>query len=121
MLKSNGRNKEPIISIESSDKWLTEESDLEIDTEEQFVRSTKDYVKRLRQVGYGFQAYLKTYVRFILKDHSQLLDEYLKMDLNTYDFAQDEVFLVGSLPGAYDNHVNYSYPSILKTGNLEYS
>lgn len=84
--------------------------------EQRFWHDLSSHFENIRKCGYGFEEYLREYTQRILCDKVDQLDEFLDIDFDDYRLEQDEVYLVGSLPGAYANHMNYSAPSILKLG-----
>lgn len=101
-----------------SKKYINEnEFEIETDEEEVFEQMVQRHIQKLSDSGYQFKTYLDHYMQFILKDMASLMEDYLNIDFNDFNMTQDEVYLVGSLPGAYDNFFNYSYSSILEIGN----
>lgn len=79
-----------------------------------------NYVEILKDMGYTFQLYLEKYLRFTMGSHYKDLDEYLGINFDDYDLNQNEVFLVGSLPGAYPNYLNYSSKQCLEWGSAHF-
>ena len=67
-------------------------------------------------MGYNYKDYLKIYMKFILCTKNNLLKNFLDINLDNYLMDYDDVYLVGSLPGAYNNYLNYSNPEIIKKG-----
>ena len=83
-----------------------------------FSFKVKKYLKKLKRVGYTFKIYLKQYLEFTMEERISQLKEFLNLDLDEYNLEQNELFLVGSLPGGYQNLIHYSSPEIIQLGKL---
>ena len=93
-------------------------SDLDTDIDEEFNMRIVKHTEKLKNIGYNFKDYLTTYMSFILGKKFNYLNKFLDIDFDEFNLQQNEVYLVGSLPGAYDNHLNYSYSELIKEGTL---
>jgi hypothetical protein len=93
-------------------------SELDTDTDEGFNMRIFKHTQKLRDIGYNFKDYLKTYMCFILGKKFNYLNKFLDIDFDDFNLKQNEIYLVGSLPGAYNNHFNYSYPELIKEGTI---
>jgi hypothetical protein len=112
-LKSRNESKK---SIPMNSKSIDRE--LETDIDENFNMKVYEYSNTLKNIGYNFKDYLRNYMSVILGNKFGYLEKFLKIDFDKYNLTQNEVYLVGSLPGAYKNHCNYSYPTLMKAGML---
>lgn len=77
----------------------------------------EEHKEHLSDLGYDFERYLKTFLDFCMKDYTDEMEDYLGIDFKDYDIEENDVLLVGSLPGGYDNVVNYSSEAHLKKEN----
>jgi hypothetical protein len=85
---------------------------------DQFSYNVVKYMHKIKDLGYTFGNYLKQYMETTMGDQFKELKKFLDIDLEKYDLNQIELFLVGSLPGAFDNSLNYSFKKFLQFGNL---
>lgn len=91
-------------------------SKIRVEMEKRFQEELESHKKNIRNSGYGFEKYLRQYIWKILRGKHDLLVNFLKIDFYKFELEQNEAFLVGSLPGACNNLINYSNPEILKLG-----
>lgn len=99
------------------DEHKTEKNDLELENEE-FNKSVAKYRKTLIELGYSFGGYLREYLKWTMGDTHEQLKSFLQIDLDEFDLRQPNLFLVGSLPGAFPNELNYSSPELLQLGRF---
>ena len=85
-----------------------------------FTSRVHRYLSKIQELGYTFKNYLSQYLKISMADKLDQLKNFLGIDFDDYDLTQNELFLVGSLPGAFDNHINYSSKKLLQMGIHKY-
>jgi hypothetical protein len=72
-----------------------------------YLSKIKSHRRNLKNLGYDFQSYLESFLKYSMRKQFSEIEDFLSIDLNLYDFTQNEVFLVGSLPGGHRNVIQY--------------
>ena len=78
-----------------------------------------EYQRELAGLGYDFKSYLLSYLNFSMKEYFPQMKTFLNIDLEDYEIEVNDFYLVGSLPGNYQNHINNN-PKLLKQSKPEF-